>query len=385
MVPQEAQLDSGRLAALQRTIEQDVEKGLYHGAVIAVARHGQVGLQVAIGTEDAARQKPLSLASVFSIFSVTKAITNVLALAAVEQGRLALTTPISKIIPEFAGGLRDRITIFHLMTHTSGMPMVFSPKPDMYIDRLDEIIAAICQHVQPAEPPGETVAYSPICNHALLGEALRRIDSRGRSYRAIVTEDLLVPLGMRDSAIGLRADLRARHVVPDFRGNFPINHPGHSNLGPNGAFEEELAEMPWVGAVSTVPDMLRFAEMLRQGGALDGARILSPVTLELATRNFTGERPNELYKMLAHRRGWEPAPAYIGLGFSLRGTALCRHLFGTLASPGTFGNYGAGSALFWVDPARDLSFVCLSAGVMESNDNIERFQRLSDMAVSAVI
>jgi CubicO group peptidase (beta-lactamase class C family) len=255
----------------------------------------------------------------------------------------------------------------------------------MYIDRLDEIISAICATIVPSEPPGEHVAYSPICNHALLGEAVRRIDPQRRSYRAIIEEELLRPLGMRDTAIGLRADLKPRHVVPDFRGNFPINHPGHSNLGPNGAFEEEHAEMPWVGAVSTVPDMLRFAEMLRLGGSLGESRVLSPATLELSTRNWTGDRPNELYKALAHRRGWEPAPAYIGLGFSLRGTAICHHLFGTLASPSTFGNYGAGSTLFWVDPARDLTFVCLSAGVMESNDNIERFQRLSDMAISAAI
>jgi CubicO group peptidase (beta-lactamase class C family) len=385
MVPQEAQLNEERLNDLRRAIEADVERGLYHGAVIAVARHGLIGLQATIGSADSERMKPLRWDSVFSIFSVTKAFTNVLALKAIEQGRLALTTPVAQIIPEFCGGLRDQITIFHLLTHTSGLPMVFSPKPDMYIDRLDEIISAICQNIVPSEPPGEHVAYSPICNHALLGEALRRIDPHGRSYRSIVEEELTKPLGMRDTSIGLRADLKPRHVVPDFRGNFPINHPGHSNLGPNGAFEEEHAEMPWVGAASTVPDMLRFAEMLRLCGKLGEARILSPATLELATRNWTGDRPNELYKTLAHRRGWEPAPAYIGLGFSLRGTAICHHLFGTLASPGTFGNYGAGSTLFWVDPARELSFVCLSAGVMESTDNIERFQRLSDMAVSAAV
>jgi len=385
MAPQEAQLNEERLGDLRRAIEGDVARGRYHGAVIAVARHGHIGLQVAIGTADAEHRKPLELNSVFSIFSVTKAFTNVLALKAIEQGRLALTTPIAQIIPEFSGGLRDRITIFHLMTHTSGLPMVFSPKPEMYIDHLDEIITAICENIFPSEPPGQTVAYSPICNHALLGEALRRIDPQRRTYRALVDEELTRPLAMRDTAIGLRADLKSRHVVPDFRGNFPINHPGHSNLGPNGAFEEEHAEMPWVGAVSTVPDMLRFAEMLRRGGKGDEGRILSPATLELATRNWTGERPNELYKTLAHRRGWEPAPAYIGLGFSLRGPTICHHLFGTLASPGTFGNYGAGTTLFWVDPARALSFVCLSAGVMESNDNIERFQRLSDMAVSAAV
>ena len=171
--------------------------------------------------------------------------------------------------------------------------------------------------------------------------------------------------------------------MPDFRGNFPIRHPGHSNLGPDGAFEEEDAEMPWVGVASTVADMFRFAEMLRRRGELDGTRILSPATLALATRNWTAEKPNELYKPLFEQRGWPPAPAYLGLGFALRGTAMCHHLYGTLTSSATFGNYGAGSALYWVDPARELTFVCLSAGVMNNLDNVERFQRLSDIAVSA--
>ena len=152
-----------------------------------------------------------------------------------------------------------------------------------------------------------------------------------------------------------------------------------------GAFQEEEAEMPWVGVAASVPDMFRFAEMLRRRGELDGARILSPATMAAATRNWTGEKQNELYGTLFHQRGWPPAPAYLGLGFSLRGTAMCHHLFGTLTSPGTFGNYGAGSTLYWVDPERDLTFVCLTAGVMESLANIERFQRLSDMAVSAAI
>ena len=64
---------------------------------------------------------------------------------------------------------------------------------------------------------------------------------------------------------------------------------------------------------------------------------------------------------------------------------MCHHQFGTLTSAGTFGNYGAGSALYWIDPARDLTFVCLTAGVMDSTSNIERFQRLSDIAVSAAL
>jgi CubicO group peptidase (beta-lactamase class C family) len=60
-------------------------------------------------------------------------------------------------------------------------------------------------------------------------------------------------------------------------------------------------------------------------------------------------------------------------------------MFGTLTSPDTFGNYGAGSSLYWVDPQRDISFTFLSAGVMESNDNIERFQRISDLVTSAAV
>ena len=67
----------------------------------------------------------------------------------------------------------------------------------------------------------------------------------------------------------------------------------------------------------------------------------------------------------------------------MRGDAICHGLFGTLTSPRTFGNYGAGSSLFWVDPERQMTFVCLTAGVMNGVDNIERFQRLSDIAVSA--
>jgi CubicO group peptidase (beta-lactamase class C family) len=380
-----ALFDAERFAHLKSVIAEDISAGKYYGAVIAVARGGRLGLHDAIGHADSAGAKPLGLNSVFSIFSVTKAITSVLVLRAIELGRFALTTPISDLIPEFSGASREEIRIHHLLSHMSGLPIVFSIKPDMYIDRLNEIIAAICASIRPAEPPGRRAAYSPMANHALLGEALRRTDPKRRSYRDIVHQDLFAPLKMSDSSVGLRKDLRERHVVPDFRGNFPITHPGSSNLGPNGAFQEEHAEMPWVGVASSVPDMFRFAEMLRRRGELDGARILSPATLELATRNWTGDKPNELYDTLFHQRGWPSAPAYLGLGFSLRGTALCHHLYGTLASPGTFGNYGAGSALYWVDPARDLTFVCLSAGVMEGLNNIERFQRLSDIAISAVL
>jgi len=148
---------------------------------------------------------------------------------------------------------------------------------------------------------------------------------------------------------------------------------------------DEQAEMPWVGAVSTAHDLFRFAEMLRRGGELDGARIVSPAILDLAATNHTGALPNKLYARLAAAVGWQPWPANVGLGFMLRGPGLHPTLFGTLASPRTFGNYGAGSSLIWVDPVRDITFVCLTAGAMLETANIERFQRLSDLALASAV
>jgi CubicO group peptidase (beta-lactamase class C family) len=379
----EAGLSSSRLAHLTSVIGRDIETGRYHGAVILIARKGRIALHEAIGRADR-DSTPIRKDHVFSIFSVTKGFTNALVFRSIERGDFALTTRISRLIPEFSGGVRETITVQHLLMHCSGLPSLFVPIPGMYIDRLDEVVAAICAHVHAEGTPGGAVSYAPMAAHALLGEAVRRCDARGRSFRAIAQEELFGPLGMRDTAIGVRADLRARHIIPDFLPTGPaMQHRGHSNLGENGAFEEEAAEMPWVGAVSTVTDLFRFAEMLRRGGELDAVRVLSPAILDLATRNWTGEKPNELYTQLVSRKGWPAFPAYIGLGFFLRGEAICPHQFGTLASARTFGNTGYGSAIFWVDPVRQMDFVCLTAGVMDEADNIERFQRLSDIALSA--
>ena len=378
-------LNSDRLAYLKSVIEEDISQGKYYGMAIAVGRHGELGLHEAIGHADAEKTIPVKTDSVFSLFSTTKAITNVLVFRAIELGQFALTTRVSEIIPEFAGGLREQITFYHLLTHSSGLPSVYIPKPGMYLDVLADIIEAICQFVHATEEPGKRVDYSPLAHHALMGEAVRRMDPHGRSYRQLVEDEILKPLGMPDTSVGVRADLKPRHLVPVFQGDAPVQHLGHSDLGPNGAFEEEHAEMPWLGVVSTAGDMYRFAEMLRRGGELDGTRILSPTILRRSRQNQTGERANELYKALALSQGWEPPPAYIGLGFSLRGAAICHHLYGTLTSPETFGNYGFGATLFWVDPELDMTFVALSTGVMERAPNMERFQRLSDIAVSAAI
>jgi CubicO group peptidase (beta-lactamase class C family) len=370
---------------VQEVIRDDIRRGRYYGAVIKVGRAGEVALEAAIGDEGGQGTKALSTDSVFSIFSTTKAITNVLTFRAIERGQLALTTKVSEVIPEFSGGLREHITVYDLLTHASGLPSVFTPKPGMNIDKLDLIIQAICENVHALCEPGERVDYSPLAHHALLGEMVRRTDPKGRSYREIAHQDVFDPLKMTSSSIGRAERLKERHVVPNFGPNSPTQHLSSKVPGVNGAFEDPDAEMPWVGAVCSVPDLYRFAEMLRLKGELDRARIISPAIVELATRNWTGDKPNELYKGIANRAGWRPFPAYMGLGFALRGPGVHHAIYGTLCSPETFGNYGAGSALFWVDPVREVTFAFLSAGVMGQAENIVRFQRVCDIVSAAVV
>jgi CubicO group peptidase (beta-lactamase class C family) len=374
-----------RLNKLREVILADIARGEYFGAVLTVGRGGEVVFAEALGAADAGGERPLRYDNVFSIFSVTKAFTNVLVLRAIEEGRFALTTKVRDVLPEFTGQPREDATFYHLMTHTAGMPGVWTPKEGMYLDRLQELFEASIENVQGEVPPGTRCDYSPLVNHVLMGTALVRTDPKGRNYQTLLHEDLFEPLGMSDTSMGLRADLKERHVRPDMRGTVPIKHLSRTIEGDHALFEDPDVEAPHVGCASTSGDLYRFAEMLRRGGELDGVRILSPATLRLARRNHTGDMPNQLYKRVAESAGWIVPPANQGIGFQVRGSGVYHHLFGQLSSPETFGNYGAGSTMFWVDPAADVSFALCSAGVMTQAANIERCGKLSDLALSAVV
>jgi CubicO group peptidase (beta-lactamase class C family) len=146
------------------------------------------------------------------------------------------------------------------------------------------------------------------------------------------------------------------------------------------------AEIPALGCLVTAGDVERFATMLRNRGELDGARILSPAMIDLATRNHTGRMPNEMLSFTTATRGWAPFPAWLGLGFFVRGEGMHPHPFGALASPRTFGGLGAGCNAFWVDPDRDLTLVYLSTGlIVDESRHIERLQRISDIVLSALV
>ncbi len=377
-------VDASRLEAITAAVRADIESGLYYGASIKVARHGSMVLDITDGSSDGRGTRPIVEDSVFSIFSITKAFVNVLVLRWVELGRLALTTKMVDVIPEFAGEPRDRATIFHFLTHTTGMPGVWEPAPDLLLDVLEETVGHVVRLVHGVVEPGTRCDYSPMANHALLAAALVRTDPAGRDIATIMREELFEPLGMSDTALGIKSWMRDRHIEPEMRGVVPIRSLSRTTPGDFGLHLAESNESAWAGGASTAADLMRFAEMLRREGAFPGGSIVSPTTILRARTNWTGDMPNELYRVVALRAGYEVPPAYLGLGFNVRGERMVNTQLGTLTSPQTFGNYGAGSALYWVDPELDVTFVGLTAGLLPQAANIARFQRLSDMVVGAM-
>ncbi|MFG6279871.1 serine hydrolase domain-containing protein [Microbacterium sp. 5K110] len=382
-------MSTPQLARLRSTIEQDIEAGEYHGATVIVARHGDVVLEAAIGSTDASTQRSAALDDVFRVLSVTKALTNTAVYRAIDAGLLTLNTRVVDVIPEYIGSDRflargkETVTVAHLLSHRSGMNGTPEPLPYAQLGDLSAVIEKICEMPLAGEP-GTTVDYSPTLNHALLGEMVRRVHG-DTSFSQMMAREVLDPIGMVDTAFGLPERL-AERVVP-IRAMF-------GNEGWLTAHDLEVlndvisgdAEMPWVGSVTTARDIFRLAEVYRRRGKTEsGEQLVSPAIIDVATRVQTGDDPNNLYLGMAKKRGWPWAPANLGYGFQLSGLGAAPSMLGTLTSARTFGNHGAGSTVFWVDPERDVTFVLLTAGSMEESDNYLRCQRLSDLAICAAL
>ena len=371
-----------QLKRLSSTIHQQIEDNLYDGCSIVVGRHGNIGLQEAVGFANRAAGRPCRTDDVFNILSVSKAFTDVMILSLIEHGQLALTTRVADIIPELKGKGTETITIFHLITHTAGSPQVFFPVETDLMGNLGVVVKAICK-LDLTNIPGKYVSYSPLWGHALLGEIVRRLDKEKRALRDILQNDLFNPLGMKDTAMGRRKDLSSR-IVP-----IVAHDPSYGNMSPeeverHNLFISEKAEIPWMGCVSTAGDLFRFAEMLRRGGELDGVRILSPASVKQATTIQTGALINDYYVPVMKEHGIQPPPANIGLDFQIRGEVIGLNQMGNLTSARTYGKFGLGGTGFWVDPERDVTFVFLRSGLLEHINDSANYQVLSDMAIAAV-
>lgn len=377
------------LQRLEDEINRDIDNGDYDGVNVIVAQGGDIALQGTYGFAERATDRPSRPDDVYRILSLTKGFTNALAYRALGEGKLALSTRVIDVIPEFLGVdpfhmlRKDRINLGHLLTHRSGMPA--TPNPGLGPDEfgvLADVIQALGS-VDVIHDPGTQVNYSPSINHALIGEMVRRVYGY-EHFRDLARDLIFEPLGMKDTAFGLPAEHRDR-AVP-----LKVYVPEGGFLAPEDIeclndYITEDAEMPWVGATSTAEDVFKFAEMLRRQGEVDGEQLIAPAVLEQATSLQTGDLMNDLYTMVNNERGWEAPKGNIGLGFILSDAGTAPNFFGPFTSAGAFGNNGAGSTLFWVDPVRDVTFVFLSAGVMDEGLNVGRFQKLSTMVSAAVV
>ena len=383
MTNERSNLNKAQLDRLSRVIHQDIEDDIYDGGAIVVARHGVIELHEAIGYANRKENLPLALDSVFNILSVTKAYTDVIILSFIEKGKLALTTPVSEIIPELKGKDKEKLNVFHLMTHTAGSPPVLFPVEAEQMGNLDAVIKEICK-LDLVMEPGKAVSYSPLWGHALLGEILRRTDDKKRALRDIFQDELFGPLEMRNTALGRRKDLSSR-IVPIIAHDPDFGDMSGEDVEEHNDFITETAEIPWMGAVSTAYDLFRFADMLRRCGELDGVRILSPASVRQATTIQTGKLVNDYYVRVMEEHDVQPPPANIGLDLLIKGEGISPNSMGTLTSPGTYGKFGLGGTGFWVDPEREVTFVFLRSGLLEHYNDTISYQRLSDMAIAAAV
>lgn len=386
--PDSLGIDPTRLQRLVARVDRDLERGRYNGASLVVARHGEVVLDLCAGAADRANGLALERDAVFHLMSVSKALTAVLTLHLIEEGAFRLTTPISDAIPEFAQAGKEEINVYHILTQTSGLPIDTPGVPFDVIANLAQY-AAYTFDKPPAGRPGTLVAYSVLVAHSVLGLFIERVT--GRAFTDLMQERVFAPLRMWDTAYGPRADLMARRCplapaayleAPEHRASHDLALTHIERI--TGYATRPGSVAPGGGAFSTAADMHRFAEMLRRGGELDGARVLSPETLRLVAQNHTGQMPNQLFKLLFADRHWIECPAYLALGFWGRGTSPTPGPFGDFNSPTTFGGIGRGTTLFWVDPALDMTMVLLTTGLMDEADNFVRYSTLSDLAVAAV-
>lgn len=377
--------DVERLGRVAQAIRRDIEAERYHGVALIVARGGRVVLDLTEGFADRKAGRRLGKDAVFTTMSVAKQFTNVLALSLVERGALRLHAPVAELIPEFGTLGKEKVNLFHLLTHTSGVMSAIPMVPPDVLTNIEKLVAFACG--LPLESlPGERVNYSILLAHSVIAALCLRADGRGRSYAQMLDEELFRPLGMRDTCLGGRKDLLPRlcPVRASYSG-IPALLPAEALEGVAALLEMPECEIPGGGCVTTIQDLHRFAEMLRRGGELDGARILSPAMIDFCTRNHTGALRNVLFDVFAGYRHWEFYPANIGVGFFVRGEGNIPGLFGVLNSPRTFGGFGAGSTGFTIDPERDLSLAFLSAGLMEDSYHFERMGMLADLVLSSIV
>ncbi len=364
--PSEAGFSPGRLALIDSLIQSHIDRNEIAGVVTLIARDGRAVHHKSFGFRRIETGEPMTNDVIFRIASMSKAVTTVAVMLLYQEGKLLLTDPVSKYIPQFRNtvvavpppaGAPDTvsfvtapavrpITIHHLLTHTSGLTYGAGPAEklykeanldDWYFADHDETIGEAVLRLASlplAGQPGEGYLYG--FSTDVLGYLVEVVS--GMPLDRFFEERIFRPLGMSDTYFYLPREKANRlATVYGIDGNRHLaarETPETSDnlIGPRKAFSGGA------GLVSTATDYGRFLQMLLNEGELDGVRLLAPKTVEIMHRNHVGDRYD------SGKRGF-------GLGFWVLED------LGRYGEMGTKGAYGWGSAYYpqyWVDPQEDM-------------------------------
>jgi CubicO group peptidase (beta-lactamase class C family) len=377
--PQAVGMDAERLREATALLNQYVAERKIAGAVAAVARKGKLAYLEAVGAQDLETRAPMTDRSLFRIYSMTKPVTSVAVMMLHEQGRFALTDPVSKYLPEFRNVFvgadaskrppaRD-ITIQDLLLHTSGLShrtseLYRAAKVRSRSITLPQFVGNIVR-TPLMEDPATRYRYSE--GTTVLGR-LVEIWS-GRPFDAFLEERVFRPLRMADTVFSVARSDRGRLTT--------VYGPG-----PAGALAPvEIEELPFterpaliegaVGLVSTVPDYLRFSQMLLNKGELEGARLLRAGTVEMMTSNGLSDA---VLKARGGPMGW---------GLANVNVVLDPAALNYPANAGEYGWDGSAGTIFWIDPSMELITILMTQSQPANPDSLrQRFKTIVHQAAS---
>ncbi len=353
--PEETGYDSSRLDALHAHFQKLIDKEIIFGAQYTISHKGKIIANASIGRGSAVDDVPMQPDTVFPIASITKTFTAVAIMRLLEEGRFRLDTCVGDILPPFAEAPFKEITIWHLLTHTSGLYPDGGCFPDAapksswaLIDEgynnykgegeFDWVKAGISGGLR--RPVGSEWMYNSF-GFALLGEIITRVS--GVFAHDYIMENIVKPLAMKDTGFVPTVEMAKRFYPFDERMKEAIKNYISSGQLPNegaGTVWEKIPETGG-GLNATTADLIRFGNMMLNGGSLDGARILGRKMVEVMTTQQLKNVPDYCWGSN------EPDRKY-GIGFDMReGYA---HTY----SKGTYMHEGSGACSMDIDPKEQL-------------------------------
>ena len=365
--PESLGLSAVRLQRMSDALKREIDKGTVPGVTVMVARRGQIGWFEALGRQSPAASAPMAHNSIFRIFSMTKPIVSVGIMMLIEDGHFLLSDPVAKFIPEFAGQkvgvenngkldlvpLKRAMTIQDLLRHTSGI--TYDHTGNGLVQQLYQQSRLRSRKITNAEHAALVASLPLTCqpgaewNYSRSTDILGRIIEvvSGKTLSAFLTERILAPLQMAETAFHTGQENAGRLAEP-----FPTDPWNGEKVQLFNMLEKPVMESGGGGLVSTTMDYARFCQMLLNGGALDGNRIIGRKTLELMASDHLGPEVKAESPLM-------PAGHGFGLGFAVRTTR------GMAPFPGSLGEFfwsGMAGTFFWIDPVEDMFVVFMTQG-----------------------